>query len=72
MRYTGDSRYTKETGLTAGVWSGFVPYPPILMDGLTVEQRDWQQNLYRRAYAQAYAACGYRKLAPSFGREARN
>jgi hypothetical protein len=65
--------FTGIAGDVTGFNRGFVPCPMGLTGTLTAEQVQWQQEIYRRAYAAALAALGGRKLAlPVFGPEARN
>ena len=55
-----------------GEQHGFVPCPIAILCGMTAEQMLWQQQIYQRAYAEAWAAVGVRVLKPVFGREWRN
>lgn len=56
-----------------GAQHGFVPCPLAILSGMTQEQLQQQQEIYQRAYAEAWASVGVQVLKlPVFGREWRN
>ena len=72
MNTTGDTRYAQGVSAATGVHWGFVPVPIALTGGLTAQQIAWQQEIYRRAYAAAQAAVGYKVFKPVLGFGAKN